>query len=218
MAGGAAFFDMDKTLLGVNSAKLWALYQWRRGRMGSWDLGRSMWWLARYKLSLVDIEHVSRQAVGQLEGQAEASMREEIERWYHEEVRQHLLDPVVARVKAHRQQGEPVVLLTASSVYLSELVAAEVGLDDVLCTRFEVVDGRFTGRIAGELCYGAGKVVMAREWLKRRELSLQASSFYSDSLTDLPMLEVVGRPVVVNPDPRLARLASRRGWPQIKVA
>jgi HAD superfamily hydrolase (TIGR01490 family) len=218
MEPGAAFFDMDRTLLGVNSAKLWAMYLWRSGEMGTWDMARSMVWLARYKLALVDMTRVSAEAVGQLAGQEEARMRAQVHGWYEAEVRRHLLPAVVARLREHQARGEETVLLTASSPYISEQVAEELGMTDYICTRFEVRDGLFTGRLDGPLCYGAGKVELAQRWADARGISLARSSFYSDSYTDMPMLEAVGSPVAVNPDPRLARHAQRSGWPMIVVA
>ncbi len=215
---GAAFFDMDMTLLGVNSAKLWAMYLWRTGEMGAWDMARSMVWLARYKLAIVDMARVSEEAVGQLAGRPEARMQEQVRGWYEAEVRQHLLPTVVARLKEHQVRGEETVLLTASSPYITSLVAEELGMTDFICTRFEVADGLFTGRLDGPMCYGEGKVVLARRWAQARGVALERSSFYSDSYTDLPMLQAVGQPVAVNPDPRLARHARRSGWPVMSVA
>ncbi len=100
------------------------------------------------------------------------------------------------------------------SLYLSELVAEELGLDDVLCNRFEVDDsGAHTGRPVGTLCFGAGKLGYAEAYARDRGVSLADCWFYTDSFSDLPVLERVGHPVVVNPDPRLRREAERRGWP-----
>jgi HAD superfamily hydrolase (TIGR01490 family) len=110
------------------------------------------------------------------------------------------------------------VLLTASSPYISEQVAEELGMTDYICTRFEVDGGVFTGRLDGPLCYGEGKVVLASRWAEERGVSLASCSFYSDSYTDLPMLEAVGSPVAVNPDLRLARHAQRARWPVIVAA
>jgi phosphoserine phosphatase len=88
-----------------------------------------------------------------------------------------------------------------------------LGLSHVVCSRLEVAQGRFTGRPIEPICYGAGKIVWAERFASERNVTLKDCAFYSDSYTDLPMLERVGRPVVVNPDPRLRRAAKQRGWP-----
>ena len=96
---------------------------------------------------------------------------------------------------------------------MSEMVCNDLGLDDYVCNRLEVDgDGRYTGRAIEPLCFGPGKVQLAARYAERFGLSLGDATFYSDSLSDLPMLEAVGRPVVVHPDPRLRRLATQRGW------
>jgi phosphoserine phosphatase len=105
------------------------------------------------------------------------------------------------------------VLLSSTSPYMAEAVAAELHLDDVLCNRFEVDPaGRFTGKPDGELCYGAGKLTHGTRYAQEHGVDLAQCTFYTDSTTDLPMLEAVGRPVVVHPDPRLEQVARNRGW------
>ena len=149
-----------------------------------------------------------------LEGTPEAELAARTEAFYHREVASRVRAGAPAALAAHRARGEPCVLLTTSSTYLSRLVQADLGFDDSLCNRFEVrPDGRFTGAPQEPLCYGAGKVQVAAAWAAARGIRLADCAFYTDSFSDVPMLEAVGRPVAVHPDPRLARLARRRGWP-----
>ena len=98
-------------------------------------------------------------------------------------------------------------------MYVTRPIAETLGLDEVLSTQFEVADGAFTGRLLGPACFGKGKVHWAEDLVSRRPVDLDSSFFYTDSYSDLPMLERVGHGVVVNPDPRLKRTAKRRGWP-----
>jgi phosphoserine phosphatase len=118
----------------------------------------------------------------------------------------------LARVAEHRARGERVALLTGATQYIAEPVARATEIADVICSRLEVVDGRFTGKMIPPLCFGVGKVAAAEAWARREGVELAATTFYTDSYTDLPMLARVGRPVAVNPDPRLARAARLRGW------
>ena len=110
-----------------------------------------------------------------------------------------------------RARGEALVLLTSSLPYASEMAHEDFGLDAVLCQHYEVRDGRFTGEPLRPICYGLGKVEVAETWARENSVDLAASSFYSDSSTDLPMLERVGYPFAVNPDPRLRLTARSRG-------
>jgi phosphoserine phosphatase len=82
-----------------------------------------------------------------------------------------------------------------------------------MCTRLEAQDGRLTGRVVPPVCVGTGKIVWAERFAAEHDVDLSASFFYTDSISDLPLLERVGHPVAVNPDPRLRRLAAARGWP-----
>jgi len=115
-------------------------------------------------------------------------------------------------VEDHRSRGHLLTLLTSSSPYESEAACELFGLDAHLSTRYAVRDGRFTGDLELPLCYGQGKVTLAERFAAARGVDLDRSYFYTDSITDLPMLARVGFPRVVNPDPRLRRLARRRGW------
>ena len=120
---------------------------------------------------------------------------------------------IVADREPYRQAGDLLVLLTTSSAYAAEAARRQFALHEVLCTRYEIRDGRFTGAIVDPVCFGVGKVTLAEALAGRLSIDLDRSSFYTDSVTDLPMLERVGHPRAVNPDGRLAREARRRGWP-----
>jgi HAD superfamily hydrolase (TIGR01490 family) len=155
-----------------------------------------------------------RTAIGSLRGQSEQELRARTRAFYETEVRMLYRTGARPALERHRTRGDGIVLLTASSLYLSELVAAELGFDDVLCNRFEVDDtGAHTGQPVGTLCFGAGKLAYAEVYARDRGVSLSDCWFYTDSYSDLPVLERIGHPVVVNPDPRLRREAERRGWP-----
>ena len=164
------------------------------------------------ELGLLQAHTALERAVRGLQGQAEADIAERTRRFFEEEVVPLFAPGGLAAVEAHKSAGAPVVLLTSSSISLGQLVAQHLDHADSLSMRFEVEDGLFTGRIA-ELCYGAAKVSRAEAWAADHGVDLDQCWFYSDSMSDLPMLERVARPMVVAPDPRLSRLARKRGWP-----
>jgi len=205
-----AFFDMDETLISVNSAKLWVQYQWRQGEISTADVVRTMGYLVGYKLALIDVERLAVQAAERLVGRSEADLQAEIEAWYAAEVRPTLVEAMLRVVDEHRERGHACVLLTASSRYIANAMTQDLGLDGSISTRFRVEEGRFTGHLDGGLCWGHEKAIQGRDWAAQREVNLDQCWFYTDSYTDLPMLESVGYPVVVNPDIRLARWANRR--------
>jgi HAD superfamily hydrolase (TIGR01490 family) len=208
-----AFFDMDRTLLTVNSGTLWVRFLRRRGEIGRLQYLRALGWALKYKLSILDMDTLSARLAADLAGGAEEDMVAKCVYWYRTEIHATIAKPARDAVEEHRRRGDRVILLTSATPYIAEPLAATLGLDEIICSRLEVVDGRFTGRMVTPICYGAGKVARAEAWAERASVDLSVCTFYTDSYTDLPMLERVGHPVAVNPDPRLLRAARRRGWP-----
>lgn len=214
MSDVAAFFDLDRTLISVNSGLLYARWERDAGRIGRRQLATAVVWGALYHLDLINIDRAIRTALSHYVGVPESELADNTKEWFHAEVVSHLAPGGVAALQWHRAQGHPCVLLTNSSSYAAKLAAAQFGLDDWLANRFTCdADGRLDGGFEQPLCVGQGKVVRATKWAAERGVDLSKSWFYSDARSDLPMLESVGHPIAVNPDPRLRRVAKRRGWP-----
>jgi len=208
-----AFFDLDKTLLAVNSASLWVSHEVRQGNITRFQAARAALWILRYHLGFGAIEDAMTVAVATLEGVREADIEARTIRWYEEEVASLYRPGAQAVLEEHRGRGDDLVLLTSSSPYLSRPVQERLKLDGILCTRFEVEGGLFTGQPVTPICYGLGKVHHAKQYAGERDVALEDCAFYTDSYSDMPMLEAVGRPVAVHPDPRLKRAAKKLRWP-----
>ena len=208
-----AFFDLDRTLLDCNSATLWVRREVRLGFMSRRAALQGASWIALYQTGFLDVQKVLERTIKGLAGQEEAAVVARSRAFWEEEVQKRIRDEGRQSIDEHRRSGHRVVLLTTSSAYLSEDVARHLALDDFLSNRFEVADGRFTGEPFRPLCYGHGKRELAEAYAARHDTALADCWFYTDSAADLPVLEVVGHPVVVHPDPKLRREAKRRGWP-----
>lgn len=210
----AAFFDLDRTLIESNSGFLYALYEFRRGKISIFRFLQATVWMGLYHLSLIDIEQALNQAVGHYRGESEEELMALTRDFFEEHVIDSIQPGARRALGRHRRQGHPLVLLTASSSYMSKLAADQWELDDWICNRFPTDDqGQLQGVLEEPICYGSGKVTRARRWADRFDIDLDCSYFYTDSYSDLPMLERVGHPRVVNPDPRLRREAQKRRWP-----
>jgi HAD superfamily hydrolase (TIGR01490 family) len=125
-----------------------------------------------------------------------------------------------ALVRRHLDAGDLCAVVTATNSFVTGPIAREFGVPHLVATEPESVNGRFTGRVAGTPCFREGKIERVGAWLAaqgRRLADFPDSSFYSDSHNDLPLLELVARPVAVDPDPQLAAEAGRRGWPVISL-
>ena len=208
-----AFFDLDRTLIAANSGVLYAKWERRHGRISRRQMAQSLVWGALYHFDLIDLDKAFQVALNHYRGMPEAELRERTQAWFAEDVAHRVRPGSAAVLERHRQQGDPCVLLTNSSSYAAEAATEALQLDDWLANCFETDgQGALTGGYERPLCYGQGKVLRAQKWLEARGGSLAQSWFYTDALSDLPMLEAVGHPVVVHPDPRLRRVAKRRGW------
>jgi HAD superfamily hydrolase (TIGR01490 family) len=207
-----AFFDVDRTLVDCNTGRLFLRDLRRRGEISFLRALRAMGWMLKYHLSLIDLEVVAEKVVSQLRGWSEKEFAERCRRWVEDEVLPRLLPSALRKIERHRDQGHLLAILSSSPTYVTRPIAETLGLDEVLSTQFEVEGGQFTGKLVGPACYGKGKVHWAENLVARKSVDLSSSWFYTDSYSDLPMLERVGNRVVVNPDPRLRRTARQRGW------
>lgn len=217
MTAPIAFFDMDRTLLAVNTGSLWIRAEVRGGHLSKRQALRGLWHIGRYHLGFSAIEPVIEDAVRLLAGTPETDLDARTLAFYHREVAHRVRPGAPAVVADHRGQGHRLALLTTSSNYLARPVADALGIGDILCSRFAVdATGDFTGEPVRPLCYGAGKVVLAEAYAETHGVDLADCWFYSDSASDLPMLERVGHPVAVHPDPRLTRRARKARWPIVQ--
>ncbi len=212
----AALFDIDGTLIARNSAPLYMQHLRRTGQARRRDVAWTVYYVCRYKLGLLDLERALAVSMAWIRGRIETVVRSDTREWYQQVIRPYVYPAMAATVEAHRRAGHVPALLTSATRYLAEPLAADLGIEHVLVTQLVVADGRFTGEAVRPVCYGAGKMYWAERFARARGIDLGRSYFYTDSITDLPVLERVGEPRVVNPDPRLRREAARRGWPVLQ--
>ncbi|MGH3103137.1 MAG: HAD family hydrolase [Gaiellaceae bacterium] len=218
MARTAAFFDLDRTLLRRSSALALAGSFRERGVIGRGQLLKAAFWQLLFAARGAGAETVRKAAEDGLmilRGFTPDEMRALVA-----EALEPVLKPLVYRepltlAGAHRDRGEPVYIVSAALQEIVEALAADLGFDGAIGTICEVVDGAYTGRPLRS-CHGAVKAEAVRELAEREDIDLEVSTAYSDSHTDLPFLEAVGRPVAVNPDRELRRIALGRGWPVLE--
>jgi HAD superfamily hydrolase (TIGR01490 family) len=208
-----AFFDVDRTLVACNTGRLFLRDLRRRGEISFLRALRALGWMAKYHLSLIDLQVIAARVAEQMRGKSETEFAERCQRWVEDEVLPLIVPGALRQIERHRSEGHVLAVLSSSPTYVTRPIARTLGIEEVLSTTFEVDGGQFTGRLVGPACVGAGKIHWAEGFGARREVDLAKSWFYTDSYTDMPMLERVGNRVVVNPDPRLRLAAKKRGWP-----
>jgi HAD superfamily hydrolase (TIGR01490 family) len=209
----AAFFDLDGTLIGVNSGLLWMQEERRHSRINSWQFMQGMLYLAAYRLSAIDMEYVMTKALKTIKGVPEEALKKRVREWFFRDVTPYAVKDGIEALRDHKLRGHPCVLLTTSSPYEAEAACEYFGLEDYISTRYGILNGIFTGTFVEPVCYGEGKVILAERYAAAHGIELTTSSFYTDSYSDVPMLRRVGYPHAVNPDLRLTIEAYRERWP-----
>ena len=209
-----AFFDLDKTLIYRNSSVLWLKRELSLGHISYLHAFKAFGLVAMYSMGMSDMEDSIRWAIRTIEGVAEKEIDGRIATFYADDIKDLYRPGGLEALEAHRGRGDKVVLLSSASIYLGRFVKDALDLDDILCSELEVdPSGRYTGEPKLPLCYGPGKRVLGERFVEQHGETLEDATFYTDSMSDMPMMEAVGHPVAVNPDPRLRRAANKRGWP-----
>lgn len=213
-----ALFDLDNTLLADDSDKLWGEFlEHKRIVDPTTHREQNERFHRDYERGELDIEAFLRFALKPLADNDPS----DLDRWRAEFLRDWI-EPVIAPassklIQHHRNQGHTLVIITATNRFLTEPIAERLGIPHLLATEPEVQAGCFTGNYTGTPTFREGKITVLDQWRHQHGESLLASTFYSDSINDLPLLQAVDHPVVVDPDPQLSAVASRSGWPRLTL-
>lgn len=208
-----AFFDLDRTLIEGFSAKEFFQERLFSRTMTTREVVSQFAGVLVYAIGNRNFASLAAVSARGVSGTPESAFMELGEEVY----RKHLADKIYpearALVQAHLAKGHTVAIVSAATRYQVEPVARELNIHEVMCTRMEVQNGRFTGKIIHPPCWGEGKAYAANQLAATHNLDLAQSYFYTDSAEDLPLLEIVGRPRPLNPDAELDKIALERGWP-----
>lgn len=213
-----AIFDLDNTLLADDSDYLWGQFLVHQGLVdGDFYARENQRFYEDYKTGNLDIFEFLAFSLKPLSEHD----REKLDA-LHQQFMQEVITPVMLPaaqllLEKHRAQGDTLLIITATNHFITAPIAAALGVENLLATDPEIVDGRYTGRVRGTPCFQAGKVNRLETWMHKNQQNLANSWFYSDSHNDLPLLELVTQPVAVDPDPTLADHAASRGWPIISL-
>ncbi len=217
MLGAAAFFDLDKTIIARSSTLAFGRPLYKGGLINRRTVLRTAYAQFVFAIAGADAEQMDRmrdRITAMCTGWDVAQIREIVDEALHEIIDPLVYDEAVDLIEQHKAAGRDVVIVSSSGAEMVEPIGEMVGVSEVIATRMVERDGRYTGEIEF-YSYGPNKATAARELAAARGYDLAASYAYSDSITDLPLLETVGHPVAVNPDRALRRIATERGWPVV---
>ncbi len=208
-----AFFDVDRTLLAGFSA---AAFMRDKFSTEGIDLAKTLSSIGgaiRFGLNQTSFPAFVEESSGDLVGLREEELTEVGERVFNQRLATEIYPESRALVEAHQRMGHTVAIISSATHFQIDALARELEIEHVLCTELEFVNGKFTGRVVRPACFGEGKAIAGRALAEKCDLDLSQSYFYTDSRDDLPLLDIVGYPRLVNPDSGLSQIASRNGWP-----
>jgi len=216
-----ALFDLDNTLLAGDSDFEWAQFLIEQGVLDQEVYeARNQEFYDQYKAGTLDIHEF---LDFQLKPLARHS-RSQLDAWHREFMQRKILPIVTVKgrelVNQYLQEADLVAIVTATNSFVTRPIAQEFRVEHLIATEPEQVNGEFTGKVSGTPSFREGKITRLDDWLASRGIQwrdVTESRFYSDSLNDLPLLQRVGHPVAVDPDPTLKAHAERHGWPIISL-
>lgn len=213
-----AIFDLDNTLIADDSDFLWGQFLVDRGIVDKdYYEQTNQKFYDDYKQGKLDIVEFLGFSLAPLA----AHDTEQLYRW-REEFIDSVIKPITLNaahdlVEKHRAAGDTLLVITATNRFVTAPIVELYGIDNLLATDPEFIDGRYTGKFVGVPCFQGGKVEQLQNWLKDSGMDLAGSCFYSDSHNDLPLLSLVDKPVAVDPDDKLRDAAQAAGWSIISL-
>lgn len=213
-----AIFDLDNTLLNGDSDHSWGEFLVEQGVVdGDYYRRQNDLFYQQYQQGTLDIDAFLRFALEPLTQHQPQQLQQWHQQFMQQKIQPMLLPKAQALLQQHRDQGHRLLIITATNAFVTRPIAQLLGVDDILATEPEIIDGCYTGKVAGIPCFREGKVTRLQQWLQQTGHTLQGSYFYSDSQNDLPLLQVVEHPVAVDADPILQQHARHAGWPLISL-
>jgi HAD superfamily hydrolase (TIGR01490 family) len=211
-------FDLDETLIAADSDYEWGQFVVDKGLVDAEKYAKKNHdFYEQYKTGQLDIDEYLKFSCSVL---TQHSI-EDLHRFRSEFVAQRILPIILDKardlVKKHREQGDTLLVITATIEFVTRPIVEEFGINTLIAPEPEIVSNSYTGRIVGVPSFAAGKVTRLKQWLADQQHTLQGSSFYSDSHNDLPLLRLVDNPVAVDPDPILRKQAKENHWPIISL-
>ncbi len=213
-----ALFDLDNTLLAGDSDYAWGEFLVHEGKVDPDHYAHmNTQFYEDYQQGKLDIYEYLRFALAPLAKIEPQELVELHHKFMDQVVSKMWLPAAQALVDKHRAAGDQLMVISATNRFIVEPICHRFGINEIIATEPEQLDGRYTGRVSGVPSYQQGKVTRLQQWLETKGESLQGSHFYSDSINDLPLLQVVDRAVAVNPDELLLAEAVQRGWPVLDL-
>jgi HAD superfamily hydrolase (TIGR01490 family) len=213
-----AIFDLDNTLIADDSDYLWGKFLVDQGIVDRlvYDKINAQFY-EDYQNGTLDMMAFLRFALEPLAAHPIEQLHNWRQDFINSIIKPLLLDRAKALIEKHRAQGDTLLVITATNSFITAPIVALYGIENLIATTPEMIDGKYTGNVNGVPCFQEGKVTRLNEWLTLNNEKLEGSYFYSDSHNDLPLLKLVDFPVAVDPDEKLRDFADTQKWEIISL-
>jgi HAD superfamily hydrolase (TIGR01490 family) len=207
-----AFFDVDNTILKINSGEAFLRRAYKNGLLSTWKLIKAYYLAILYRLKIIHPSTIIEKLYSWL---AKSSV-DNIETLCNELVEKDLIPAIrpeiTDEIKKHKEQGANLVILSSAIASICLPLAKHLEMHSVICSELEVVNQQYTGRPIGRFCFRDEKLNRMNQYLQNNNYAIEDSYYYADSIDDLPVLKLVGHPVCVNPDKNLEKIARELKW------
>jgi HAD superfamily hydrolase (TIGR01490 family) len=207
-----AFFDLDDTLIRANSGKLLVRGAYEKDMMNLRDLVKALWLSLLYKFRLMNSEKIIDRMLKWLAGVPEKRVSDLSCEVFEKYMLHRISQEATSEIRMHKDKNAAIVLLSSALYPVCRKVADSLDLDDIICTELETDGDCFTGRPLGKICYGNEKLLRLEKYCENNNSKISDAWYYADSISDLPVLSIVGSPVCVNPDRKLRKRAKEKDW------
>jgi len=208
-----AIFDLDNTLLAGDSDYLWAEFLVENNIVdGDYYQAENQRFYDQYLAGTMDIFAFLAFQLKPLADNYLADLHRWRTQYLQEKIDPIILPAALKLIEHHRQQGDTLLIITATNQFITAPIAAKLQIPHLIATEAEMINGVYSGKVAGTPSYQQGKVTRLQSWLKEQQQTLAGSYFYSDSHNDLPLLNLVTQPIAVDPDAKLRTVAEQQGW------
>lgn len=208
-----ALFDLDHTLLDGDSDHEWALFLAEIGVLDQTEQNKMQaYYCEQYKAGVLDMQEYLDYQLQPLRQHSSQDLLRWREQYVEEIVKPMIHSGKPELLEPHRENGDKLVIITATNDFVTEPIAKLLNVDTLLATNVEKVNGEHTGKTVGTACFQEGKITKLEQWLTTQEEQFNTRYFYSDSNNDLPLLQAVDIPIAVNPDKKLREFAEKSDW------
>jgi HAD superfamily hydrolase (TIGR01490 family) len=213
-----AFFDLDRTIISSNSGKALIMHAYKNGYLTHAGLVKSLYLSLLYKYNLRDTVEIITALASWLKGLHDKELTKISSEIFRDQLKDDIRPEIIRELQFHKKNGGKTVILSSALKPVCQAVAGHLEIDDIICSELESFNGKLTGKPINSFCFGKEKLIRAEKYCENNNTTLQSAWYYTDSISDMPLLSIIGTPVCVSPDRELMKKAVEKGWKIIQAA